>query len=125
MVTETQAVDALIGACMECGLDPDKLKDAMRASVLPADAPPGLLMSMAMRFDHGLGVPGYYDSEMFQRPGQPSHAQRLEATLATMRQLYEEVSGRGFYRAALEAEYVARSKTPNAKLNGPQGPRER
>ena len=70
---------------------------------LPKEPPPGLLMSMAIRYDHGLGCPGYYDQMKFD--GQ-THAQRLEATLRTMRQLYEEVSGYGFYTPEKEAEYV-------------------
>lgn len=77
---------------------------------LPKEPPIGLLMSMAIRFDHGLGVPGHYDQ--FE-PG--SHAKKLEATLRDMRQLYEEVSGFGFYKPEREAEY--------AKLAANQGER--
>ena len=90
---------------------------------MPKEPPPGLLMSMAIRFDHGLGVPGYYDQEWFHRPGQPSHAARVEATLTMMRQLYEEVSGHGFYSRAKEAEYaaLASSKPPNVRANRPSG----
>lgn len=76
---------------------------------LPKNPPPGLLMSMAMRFDHGLGCPGYYDQPVFASSG-VTHAQRLERTLATMYQLYEEVSGHGFYKPARESEYA--SATP-------------
>lgn len=75
---------------------------------------PGLLMSMAIRHDHGLGVPGYYDNlrDMWIRPGKvadmmPTHAQVLESTLRQMRQLWEEVAGQGFYSPDKEAEYVA------------------
>lgn len=84
---------------------------------LPKDPPPGLLMSMAIRFDHGLGVPGYYDTLGLLSDGL-SHAKRLESTLRIMRQLYEEVSGYGFYSRAREAEYAAMadSKTPNVAI---------
>lgn len=89
---------------------------------MPQEPPPGLLMSMAIRYDHGLGMPGYYDSlnQCTSIPGGPTHAQRLESTLRTMRQLYEEVSGYGFYSKAREAEYaaLADSKTPNAEVTG-------
>jgi len=73
----------------------------------PTEPPPGLLMSMAIRFDHGLGCPGYYYSELFRGPNEPTHAQRLESTLRQMRQLWEEVVGLGFYRPEKEAEYGA------------------
>ena len=73
-------------------------KDSPR---LPKDPPEGLLMSMALRYDHGLGVPGYYDT--FGTQG--FHAKRLLSTLATMRQLYEEVSGNGFYSPEREQYY--------------------
>jgi hypothetical protein len=72
---------------------------------LPKEPPPGLLMSMAIRYDHGLGCPGYYDS--FPRFEGDGHQKRLESTLRTMRQLYEEVSGQGFYKPELEGQYVA------------------
>ena len=84
---------------------------ALRADPVRAaeeiEPPPGLLMSMALRYDHGLGMPGYYDQEMFKTPYNPTHAQRLESTLSTMSQLWEEVTGNGFYRPEKEAEYVA------------------
>jgi hypothetical protein len=91
---------------------------------MPKEPPPGLLMSMAIRFDHGLGVPGYYDQHRHMAvicdvPPGPTHAQRLESTLRTMRQLYEEVSGHGFYSTAKEDEYaaLARSMLPNVRGN--------
>lgn len=74
-------------------------------SELPNDPPPGLLMSMAIRYDHGLGCPGYYDN--FPRFEGDNHQKRLESTLRTMRQIYEEVSGFGFYAPEREAEYAA------------------
>lgn len=69
-------------------------KDHVIVPVKPTDA---LLMSMAVRYDHGLGIPGYYDQELFSGSG-ITHAQHLEAALTTMRQLHEEVVGKGFYR---------------------------
>ena len=72
---------------------------------LPKDPPPGLLMSMAIRFDHALGCPGYYDHP--PAPNGVTHEQRLKATLSTMRQLYEEVAGYGFYEDGKENEYAA------------------
>lgn len=67
------------------------------------EPPPGLLMSMALRFDHALGLPGFYD-----RMGQPGdHQRRLEDTLVSMRQVWEEVVGLGFYRPDLEDRYAA------------------
>jgi hypothetical protein len=90
---------------------------------MPKEPPPGLLMSMAIRFDHGLGVPGHYDqfralAVICDMPPGPTHAERLESTLRTMRQLYEEVSGYGFYSKAQEAEYAARAgrhEPPNVR----------
>jgi hypothetical protein len=69
-----------------------------------AEPSPGLLMSMALRYDHGLGMPGYYDE--YGSPG-VTHAMRLDSTLRTMRQLWEEVTGKGFYSPEKEAEYTA------------------
>jgi hypothetical protein len=67
----------------------------------------GLLMSMAIRLDHGLGVPGYYDQDIFGSNA-PTHQQRLDAAITTARQMWEEVVGRGFYRPEKDAEYAAR-----------------
>ena len=68
--------------------------------VEPSD---GLLMSMAMRYDHGLGCLGYYDQPMFG--GTVSHARKLEVAITTMRQLHEEVVGTGFYNQDREEWY--------------------
>ena len=87
-----------------------RTQDAVNTgSVAPSEPPPGLLMSMALRMDHGLGVPGYYDQQMFGSEA-PTHKQRLEAALITARQMWEEVTGHGFYRPEKEAEYVQRQK---------------
>lgn len=64
------------------------------------DEPPdGLLLSMAIRSDHGLGCPGYYDSlsGIGVGEGGVTHAMRLEMTMREMRKLWEEVTGRGFW----------------------------
>lgn len=66
----------------------------------------GLLMSMAMRYDHAIGMPGYYDQGIQAWDG-ISHARRLESIMSTMRQLYEEVSGHGFYSPEREDSYRA------------------
>jgi len=65
----------------------------------------GLLMSMAIRSDHGLGIPGYYDTKPVQFG--PSHKQHVESALRSMRQLHEEVVGTGFHSPERDAEYVA------------------
>ncbi len=73
----------------------DRLKASLadkRENRLPKEPPEGLLMSMAVRSNHGLGVDGHYDQF-----GEGEHKRRLEATIREMRQLYEEVSGHGFF----------------------------
>lgn len=98
-----------------------------RASTLPSsDVPAGyclapiepsnaLLMSMAIRYDHALALPGYYDqfSAFMAKSNTPdgalvhvaTHAQRLASTLSTMRQLHEEVVGKGFYNPLDESRH--------------------
>ena len=85
--------------------------------VVPREATDGLLMSMAIRDDHGLGVPGYYDQEIFGAM-KVTHAQRVMSALRTMRKLYEEVVGTGFYNADREADYLARIPMINAEGEG-------
>lgn len=70
--------------------------------LVPVEPTPELLRSMATRYDHGLGVPGYYDQPIFGAEN-VGHEKRLEATIRTMRQLHEEVVGTGFYRPAPKA----------------------
>lgn len=75
---------------------------------LPKEPPPGLLMSMAIRYDHALAVPGYYDQPFFKEMGEcPTHKERLEGALQVMSQLYEEVAGYGFYSKEGSGYYVA------------------
>lgn len=83
------------------------IEKANGAGVLPQSPPPGLLMSMAIRYDHGLGMRGYYDGLAGLGLGNGlTHRQRLLSTIGTMRQIYEEVSGHGFYRPEREEGYA-------------------
>ena len=81
---------------------------ALKSGCKPTPVPPGYklvpilpseeqLTSMAVRSDHGLGVPGYYDSCLFAADG-VTHEQRLEGAKRQMSQLYEEGIGEGFLR---------------------------
>ena len=79
---------------------------SIAAPALPKEPSPGLLMSMSIRYDHALGCPGYYDNALFSS-SKTGHADHLRTTLTVMRQLYEEVSGHGFYSPDKEAEYAA------------------
>ncbi len=84
----------------------------------PTAAPSvGLLVSMAIRLDHGLGCPGYYDSPAFSASGL-THKRRLEAAMSTARQLWEEVAGVGFYSPAREAYYVGLAQPPHQGGSG-------
>lgn len=79
----------------------------------PSEPSPGLLMSMAMRYDHSLGMPGYRDWKLAPGIGEKEpglHARILANTMGSMRQLWEEVTGNGFYSPAREADYVASAK---------------
>lgn len=79
----------------EAGTQPERVS-------VPREPTDELLTSMAIRFDHGLGVPGYYDNEMMLTMFPGGHAARMESTKRIMRQLHEEVVGTGFYRAAAQ-----------------------
>lgn len=63
---------------------------------LPKNPPDELLHSMAIRYDHALGITGYYDT--FPDTDEGAHERRYQSTLRIMSQLYEEVSGHGFYK---------------------------
>lgn len=76
---------------------------AMGWKLIPVEPTDKLLLSMAIRYDHGLGVPGYYDQPVFGGEN-IGHEARLRAALITMRQLHEEVVGAGFYTAASTPE---------------------
>lgn len=71
--------------------------------LVPVEPSDGLLMSMAIRYDHGLGMDCYYDALY----GEGEQKKRLDAALRTMRQLHEEVVGKGFYSQERDAEYKA------------------
>lgn len=74
---------------------------------LPKEPPEKLLKSMAIRYDHGLAIPGYYDQEMTKGVSKISHEDKLKATMNVMSQLYEEVAGYGFYKYEEEIpEYI-------------------
>ena len=77
--------------------------------LVPIEPPADMLLSMAIRYDHGLGVQGYYDQPIFGAEN-VGHERRMAATMTTMSQLYEEIVGKGFYRpvAAEREEEVAR-----------------
>ena len=76
--------------------------------LVPVEPSAGLLMSMAIRIDHALGCPGYYDQKGLGRPNNGvSHARMLECALGNMRKLHEEVVGAGFYSVDKEADYLA------------------
>lgn len=61
---------------------------------LPKDPPIGLLNSMALRYRHDFGLDADDTSPMSCGT---TPAER-DAILRVMRQLYEEVSGHGFYQ---------------------------
>lgn len=75
--------------------------------LIPLTPSAGLLMSMAIRSNHALGCPGYYDQKGLGRPNNGvSHARMLECALGDMRKLHEEVVGAGFYSPEKEADYL-------------------
>lgn len=81
----------------------DKIGDYVLVPIKPTK---GLLISMAIRYDHALGWPGYYDIPLFGIKPEISHNQRLHSTLTTMSQLHEEVVGTGFYSLDKENGYA-------------------
>ena len=100
-----QALEALESRCGTNAEERKTLIPALRAAiekgmvVVPAKPTDECLHSMAVRYDHGLGMDGHYDNSIFDKSPTPhKHAQRLESTKRTMNQLYEEATGQGFYR---------------------------
>lgn len=85
--------------------------------LVPREPPEELLMSMAIRHDHALGIPGYYDQEFFGAE-RVSHEARLRAALRDMRKIYEEVVGGGFYRPERADFYPALLPTPTTQEAG-------
>jgi hypothetical protein len=87
----------------------------VRVPVEPTD---GLLMSIAMRFDHAIAMPGFYDQQMLGgKPG--DHARRLSSLIADARRAHEEIVGKGFYAPEREDDYKA------SLLAASQGERDR
>ena len=83
--------------------------------LVPVKPTPGKLMSMAIRYDHALGCPGYYDNPAFGESRIGAHASRLESVMKTMKQLCEEVVGTGFYSVEKEDEYAAMIEAAKAQ----------
>lgn len=65
------------------------------ASGLPKEPPPGLLVSMAMRYRHDFGLNAEDDDGPIAVGVTPK---QREAILSMMRKYYDEVAGNGFYR---------------------------
>ncbi len=103
VTAEAMALNDFLSSCSRAGLSEVAIREAMMAMLLPKEPSAGLLMSMAIRFDHSLGMglanPGFEKDEAF--------CARRDALLVRMRQLYEEVSGHGFYSPEKEAMYSA------------------
>ena len=108
--------------CLKCGTHQEITfhyshnNQAAPVVSVPREPPDSLLMSMAIWYDHGLGMPDYYD-ELF---GPGKHEERLKSTLTTMRQLYEEVSGRGFYKPEHENNYATLAAASAASVTEEQ-----
>lgn len=79
--------------------------DQLGYSLCPKEPPRELLISMACRYDHALLIPGYYNQQIFQKMGRPSHEQIYESTIRQMKQIYEEVVGDGFYSKENASKY--------------------
>ena len=79
--------------CKACALD-KKIDIALASdfAVVPREPTEGLLVSMALRLNHGFGL----DSE-----------QSRKSQVTSMRQVYEEISGAGFYKVEREIDYKA------------------
>ena len=91
--------------------------------LVPKTPSQACLRSMAIRSDHGLGVPGYYDSPLLQQIAAASasgsegksfalsHEQRMGAAMIRMSQLYEEAVGQGFFTHEAPAS-MTQSQSP-------------
>lgn len=100
-----RARNALLAALERLGSDQPEPSHSDRAT-FPLEPTDGLLMSMAMRFDHSIASPGLHDRINDLFPDSATHAQTLASTIATMRQLHEEVVGTGYYSPELEGFYA-------------------
>lgn len=74
---------------------------------VPTEPSPGLLASMALRYDHGVFMPADPTSSLLP-VSEEARARRINSIITTMRQIHEEVVGLGFYRPEREATYAAR-----------------
>lgn len=86
--------------------EPSAAGDHPAVVTVPRVPPEELLISMAVRQDHALGLPGYYDQAIFGGEG-IGHAARMSIALSEMRKVYEEVVGDGFYRPEFAERYRA------------------
>lgn len=72
--------------------------------VVPKEPPRGLLISMAIRDNHAfLVTPHTFENGIITSGVNPEHR---ESVLSSMRQLYEEVVGTGFWSHERDAGYV-------------------
>lgn len=72
---------------------------------LPKEPDARLIESMCMRFDHSHGLRGMVIRDgKFELETTEEHAHRQDYNRRVMRQLYEEVSGYGFYQYPKEEE---------------------
>jgi len=94
------------------------LSDAQLASRVrnPSRA---LKISMAMRLDHGFGIPNI-DLSTMQPETEEQHKRRQEVLLQDIDRMFEEISGNGFYSPEQEAWYLANDKAaqPTAARSG-------
>jgi hypothetical protein len=80
--------------------------DSNLVITIPTTPPKGLLESMAMRYNHSFGLSsGMRDDEILSlRESEPIMGRQYltsterQSLLITMRQLHEEVVGKGFYK---------------------------
>ena len=95
----------------------DIARTALASYELPqahSEPPVELLVSMALRVNHGFGL---------------DDARSQEVQLADMRKVYEEVTGHGFYRAERKAYYAGLIRTAdsrdadNGESNTPKDPK--
>lgn len=78
--------------------------DAAKSAIVPLEPTPGLLVSMALRDDHGFLAAGPDETDAPLACG-PTQAAR-ESRLRDMVKVHEEVVGTGFYGPKREAFYV-------------------
>lgn len=73
---------------------------------LPKEAPIELLVSMALRMNHGFGL---------------DDARSQEVQISDMRKVYEEVSGHGFYSEKVKGRYTAMLRVSSGSESKGQG----